>query len=79
MFPNGSVFSDMSSITSSISSFMALLPSLESLPRGWLWAGIALCILQSAMFSGLNLAVFSLSQLRLQIDADFFSLAPVLT
>jgi hypothetical protein len=70
MFPNGSVFSDMPAITASISSFMAMLPSLESLPRGWLWAGIVVCILQSAMFSGLNLAVFSLSQLRLQIDAD---------
>jgi metal transporter CNNM len=69
MFPKGSVFSDMSSITSSISAFMASL-SRESLPSEWLWAGIALCILQSAMFSGLNLAVFSLSQLRLQIDAD---------
>jgi hypothetical protein len=49
---------------------MAMLPSLESLPRGWLWAAIVLCILQSAMFSGLNLAVFSLSQLRLQIETD---------
>ncbi|HEX3504079.1 MAG TPA: DUF21 domain-containing protein [Xanthobacteraceae bacterium] len=70
MFPNGSVFSDWSSITASISAFWALLPHLESLPSEWLWAGIVLCILQSAMFSGLNLAVFSLSQLRLQIDAD---------
>jgi metal transporter CNNM len=70
MFPNGSVFSDWSSITSSISGFWALLPHLESLPSEWLWVGIVLCILQSAMFSGLNLAVFSLSQLRLQIDAD---------
>jgi metal transporter CNNM len=70
MFPNGSVFSDMSSITSSISSFISSLPSRESLPNEWLWAGIVLCIMQSALFSGLNLAVFSLSQLRLQIDAD---------
>ena len=69
MFPNGSVFSDTSSITTSISAFLASL-SRESLPNEWLWAGIVLCILQSAMFSGLNLAVFSLSQLRLQIDAD---------
>jgi metal transporter CNNM len=70
MFPKGSVFSDMSSITSAISDFWASLPHLDSLPSEWLWAGIVLCILQSAMFSGLNLAVFSLSQLRLQIDAD---------
>ncbi|KJC37057.1 Mg2+ and Co2+ transporter CorB [Bradyrhizobium sp. LTSP885] len=34
------------------------------------WVGIAACILQSAVFSGLNLAVFSLSLLRLQIEAD---------
>jgi metal transporter CNNM len=34
------------------------------------WLGIAACILQSAAFSGLNLAVFSLSLLRLQIAAD---------
>src|SRR5579859_2057299 len=34
------------------------------------WIGIALCILQSALFSGLNLAVFSVSPLRLQIAAD---------
>ena len=34
------------------------------------WLGIAGCILQSALFSGLNLAVFSLSMLRLQIAAD---------
>ena len=34
------------------------------------WAGIALCLTQSAIFSGLNLAVFSLSRLRLQIAAE---------
>jgi metal transporter CNNM len=34
------------------------------------WLGIAACILQSALFAGLNLAVFSLSILRLQIAAD---------
>ena len=35
----------------------------------WIWLGILGCVLQSALFSGLNLAVFSLSQLRLRIDA----------
>src|ERR1700733_1002740 len=44
--------------------------SMSSLPGIWTWIGIILCIMQSAMFSGLNLAVFSLSQLRLQIEAD---------
>jgi metal transporter CNNM len=34
------------------------------------WIGIVACILQAAAFSGLNLAVFSVSPLRLQIEAD---------
>jgi CBS domain containing-hemolysin-like protein len=34
------------------------------------WLGIALCIAQSGMFAGLNLAVFSLSRLRLEIEAN---------
>ncbi len=34
-----------------------------------IWLGIALCLSQSAMFSGLNLAVFSISRLRLEVDA----------
>ena len=33
-----------------------------------LWIGIAFCISQSAMFSGLNLAFFSLSRLQLDIE-----------
>ncbi|MHC3995564.1 DUF21 domain-containing protein [Thiomicrolovo sp. ZZH C-3] len=32
------------------------------------WLGIAFCITQSAMFSGLNLAFFSISKMRLRID-----------
>lgn len=36
----------------------------------WLiWVGIALCLTQSGMFSGLNLAVFSLSRLHLEAAA----------
>lgn len=35
-----------------------------------IWAGIALCLAQSAMFSGLNLASFSLSRLRLEVEAE---------
>lgn len=31
------------------------------------WVGIALCVSQSAMFSGLNLAFFGLSRLRLEV------------
>src|SRR5271154_4796967 len=36
----------------------------------WIWLGIVACLVQSALFAGLNLAVFSLSQLRLQLEAD---------
>ncbi len=39
------------------------------------WVGILLCISQSAMFSGLNLAVFSLSRLRLEVEAADGNLA----
>ena len=34
-----------------------------------LWIGIAFCISQSAMFSGLNLAFFSLSRLQLEVES----------
>jgi metal transporter CNNM len=34
------------------------------------WLGVIACILQSGLFAGLNLAVFSLSLLRIQIEAD---------
>jgi len=33
------------------------------------WLGIVLCIVQSAIFSGLNLAVFTVSKLRLEVEA----------
>ena len=33
------------------------------------WLGIAFCITQSAVFSGLNLALFSISKLRLEVAA----------
>ena len=35
---------------------------------GMTWIGIGLCVLHSAMFSGLNLALFGLSRLRLEIE-----------
>ena len=34
------------------------------------WIGILICISQSAIFSGLNLAFFSLTRLRLEIEAE---------
>jgi metal transporter CNNM len=43
---------------------------MSSIPSVWIWLGIILCVVQSALFAGLNLAVFSLSQLRLQLEAD---------
>jgi metal transporter CNNM len=43
---------------------MSFAPSIS------IWLGIAVCVVQSALFAGLNLAIFSLSQLRLQVEAD---------
>lgn len=36
----------------------------------WIWLGIAFCLTQSAMFSGLNLALFSLGRMRLEAEAE---------
>ncbi|WP_018970169.1 DUF21 domain-containing protein [Rubritalea marina] len=36
----------------------------------WIWVGIAFCLTQSAMFSGLNLALFSLGRIGLEAEAD---------
>ena len=44
--------------------------SMSHIPSIWIWLGIVACITLSALFAGLNLAIFSLSQLRLQIEAD---------
>ena len=38
--------------------------------QGFVWLGIALCISQSAIFSGLNLAMFGVSRLRLDVEVD---------
>ena len=43
---------------------------MSHIPSIWIWLGIVACITVSALFSGLNLAIFSLSQLRLQIEVD---------
>ncbi len=40
-----------------------------SLEQSLTWTGIAFCITQSAVFSGLNLAIFSVSKLRLEVEA----------
>jgi metal transporter CNNM len=42
-----------------------------------IWIGIVLCLTQSAMMSGLNLAFFSLSRLRLEAEAGVGSKAAV--
>ncbi|MCF2948068.1 DUF21 domain-containing protein [Paraglaciecola aquimarina] len=36
----------------------------------FIWIGIAVCVTQSAIFSGLNLAFFSLSRLQLEVEAQ---------
>jgi metal transporter CNNM len=43
---------------------------MSSLQTYGAWLGVIACIVQSGLFAGLNLAVFSLSLLRLQIEAD---------
>ena len=44
---------------------------MEILPYTLLvWFGILFCISQSAMFSGLNLALLGISRLRLEVEAD---------
>ena len=35
-----------------------------------IWFGIVFCISQSAIFSGLNLALFSISRLRLEVEVS---------
>jgi len=34
-----------------------------------IWISIAFCVTQSAAFSGLNLAIFSVSKLRLEVES----------
>ncbi|MFT4548924.1 MAG: metal transporter CNNM [Verrucomicrobiales bacterium] len=43
------------------------MPAYEIVAR---WVGIFFCLSQSAMFSGLNLAFFSISRLRLEAEAE---------
>ena len=43
---------------------------MSSIAPLWIWLGIIACIVQSALFAGLTLAIFSLSQMRLQLEAD---------
>lgn len=35
----------------------------------WIWAGIGLCLVQSGLFSGLNLALLGLSRLQLEVES----------
>jgi metal transporter CNNM len=43
---------------------------MSSLSSYGAWLGVFACIVQSGLFAGLNLAVFSLCLLRLQVEAD---------
>ena len=43
---------------------------METVPvTALIWAGILFCVSQSAMFSGLNLALLGISRLRLEVEA----------
>lgn len=44
--------------------------TIQTMNETLIWIGILICISQSATFSGLNLAVFSLSRLRLEAAAQ---------
>ena len=39
------------------------------------WLGVGVCLLHSATFSGLNLALFGLGRLQLEIEAEGGNLA----
>jgi metal transporter CNNM len=43
---------------------------MSYIPSIWIWLGIVVSITLSGLFAGLNLAIFSLSQLRLQLEVD---------
>jgi hypothetical protein len=46
-----------------------LMTYSTSLGQLLIWISIAFCVTQSAVFSGLNLAIFSVSKLRLEVEA----------
>ena len=50
------------------------LPTMEFLT----WLGVTACLVQSAMFSGLNLALFGVGRLQLEVEAArlFFGMPP---
>jgi metal transporter CNNM len=56
-----------------VDGFLSLLPRLQSqganMPDIVIWLSIVFCLSQSAMFSGLNLALFSIGRLRLEVEA----------
>ncbi len=73
-FPLGSApspFRDMCS-PSPLTTSEPPVDSLFSLlsTETWTWLGIVFCLSQSAMFSGLNLAFFSVGRLRLEAEAE---------
>ena len=57
-------------IDSLLVAFDSVLAYYHTIPHDVvIWIGIAFCISQSAMFSGLNLAFFSLNMLELEVEA----------
>jgi hypothetical protein len=41
----------------------------DTVATSWVWIGIALCLAQSGLFSGLNLALLGISRLQLEVEA----------
>jgi len=56
-------------IRSGLAEWLFLMNHSPLLSDVSIWIGIAFCIIQSAIFSGLNLAIFSISKLRLEVEA----------
>ena len=49
--------------------FPAKADGSDAIMKTIIWIGIVFCISQSAMFSGSNLAFFSISKLRLKVES----------
>lgn len=49
---------------------MLSCPFNDSMHELWIWLGIIFCLTQSAIFSGLNIALFSLGRMRLEAEAE---------
>lgn len=57
-------------VSFTMSQYQLKMDDMAAFSTTGVWLGVLACIFQSALFAGLNLAVFSLSLLRLQVEAD---------